>query len=126
MDGEGKLDLELDGKYENSGNNYYFLVIDKIVDTNTNEIIQTGDILTFELITLTKQEVFNKRDKVVPFLLSANCSLFNNTEGTFDAILYNSVDCYQDEINRKNEKIDRLLDSIQLIKLFKIDDPKTN
>lgn len=118
----GKIELELSGKYKNSGNNYYYLSVDIVVDKLTTEIYDPEDHLNFEFVTLTSEQTNNVKDSMTEFLSCANASLFNNKKGTFDAILYYNPESYDDCCNRENKKVKRLVDSIKLIKLYKIID----
>jgi hypothetical protein len=85
----------LKGNYITNGNHTICMVYSsKFLDEDEqihelSENILTDDRLTFELIDLTSQQTIHHTDySIMELYCAGNNALFNNENGTFDAMLY--------------------------------------
>ena len=119
--GSDKIKLELTGKYENYKNNYYFLVVDEVYNIVSDEKINIDGHLTFEVIILTSKQSINSKDHLMEFLTCAGSAFFNDENNSFDAIIYNHPQSYDEYCNDKIELISGFIKNTQLCKLLKIE-----
>jgi hypothetical protein len=82
--GGNSLNAKVCGHVKNNGSNYYMCV--------TESIDRAGICLecsfAFEVVVLTTAARFYKEDAVTEFLTCAGSAIFNNEEGSFDAIIF--------------------------------------